>query len=180
MTRSELAQLAEERFSRIEARGVESKTQGEAERTVALIPETPEPPDRGEAYAVIRSLADASEIQLAASQGLEQFRGALIRNPVLVRPLFCVLFPTLVTTQLVATATTDDCGHFSAVFWRGCSSDTPDLYFVAYRRVFTFRSRSTGRSRSRVTPTGITHAGPRSRSTRRARSLTRARPADRS
>jgi hypothetical protein len=137
VTHSELAQLAEERFSQRETLADEAEP--EAERTVALIPETPEPPDRAQAFAVIRSLAESSDIRLAASQGLQPFRDALVRNPVLVRPLLCILFPPLVTTQLVATATTDDCGRFSAVFSQGCSSDTPDLYFVAYRRVWVFR-----------------------------------------
>ena len=41
--------------------------------------------------------------------------------------------------RLVATATTDDCGHFRAKFYVGCSSDTPDLYFKAYRRFAFFR-----------------------------------------
>lgn len=41
--------------------------------------------------------------------------------------------------QLVATTTTDDCGKFRARFYRGCSSDTPDLYFKAYRRIGFFR-----------------------------------------
>jgi hypothetical protein len=41
--------------------------------------------------------------------------------------------------QLVATATTDGCGKFRAIFYRGCSSDTPDLYFKAYRSFGFFR-----------------------------------------
>ncbi len=136
VTRSELAQLAEERFREREGAAEAARV---AERTLALIPETPEPPDPAEAHAVIRGLAESSEIRLAASQGLSPFRDALVRNPVLVRPLLCLLFPPLVTTQLVATATTDECGHFEALFSQGCSSDIPDLYFIAYRRIWFFR-----------------------------------------
>jgi hypothetical protein len=129
VTRTELAQVAEERFQEREG-GAER-----AERTFALIPEEPQAPDRDGAMAAIRSLAESSEIQAAAAHGLEPFRDALIKNPVLVRPLLCALFPRLVTMQLVGTATTDDCGHFQTSFWIGCTSDVPDLYFIAYQRL---------------------------------------------
>jgi hypothetical protein len=43
-----------------------------------------------------------------------------------------------VNMELVATATTDDCGKFRARFIPGCV-DTPDLYFKAYRRIGPFR-----------------------------------------
>ena len=41
--------------------------------------------------------------------------------------------------QLVATATTDECGKFRARIFTGCSSDVPDLYFKAFRRIGFFR-----------------------------------------
>ena len=62
-----------------------------------------------------------------------------LAKPELLRPLLCWLWPPAVNMQLVATATTDDCGRFRAVFYPGCSSDTPDLYFRAYRRFGFFR-----------------------------------------
>ena len=88
-----------------------------------------------EALASVRALVDAPEIAASASAGLQPFRTALLERPDLVRSLLCWLYPRAVTMRLVATATTDDCGHFRAVFWQGCSSDTPDLYFKAYRRI---------------------------------------------
>lgn len=137
VTRSELALLAEERFR--ERGGGSAAAEDETGRIVALVPEEPPASDPEEARAAIRALADSSEIRLAASQSVTAFRDALIRQPALVRPLLCALFPPLVTTQLVATATTDDCGRFQATFSQGCSSDTPDLYFVAYRRIWFLR-----------------------------------------
>src|SRR5436190_6031965 len=129
VTRTELAQVAEERFREREG-GTE-----QVERTFELTSEEPQAPDREEAMAAIRGLAESSEIQAAAAHGLEPFRDALIKNPVLVRPLLCALFPRFVTMQLVGTATTDDCGHFQRSFWIGCTSDVPDLYFIAYQRI---------------------------------------------
>src|SRR6266536_60790 len=136
VTRSELAQVAEERF-REHDRGTERTAQ--AERIVDLVPEAVEAPDRAETLAAVRGLADSSEVRLAASHGLEPFRASLVRSPELVRPLLCSLFPHFVMTQLVGTGTTDDCGHFHTSFWQGCSSDVPDLYFVAYRRIWFLR-----------------------------------------
>jgi hypothetical protein len=95
--------------------------------------------DVEEALASLRALVEAPEIASAASAGLQPFRTALLGRPDLIRPLLCWLYPRAVTMQLVATATTDDCGHFRAVFWQGCSSDTPDLYFKAYRRIGFFK-----------------------------------------
>jgi hypothetical protein len=129
VTRTELAQVAEERFREREG-GAE-----QVERTLELTSEEPHAPDREEAMAAIRGLAASSEIQAAAAHGLEPFRDALIKNPVRVRPLLCALFPRFVTMQLVGTATTDDCGHFQTSFWIGCTSDVPDLYFIAYQRI---------------------------------------------
>jgi hypothetical protein len=129
VTRTELAQVAEERFREREG-GAE-----QAERTFDLVPQEPEAPDREEIAAAVRGLAESSEIRAAAAHGLEPFKAALIQNPILVRPLLCAIFPRYVTMQLVGTATTDDCGHFQTSFWLGCTSDVPDLYFIAYRRL---------------------------------------------
>ena len=92
-----------------------------------------------EAMASVRALSEAPEIRSAANVSLSAFKTSLLAKPELLRPLFCWLWPPAVNMQLVATATTDDCGHFRTSFYRGCSSDTPDLYFKAYRRFGFFR-----------------------------------------
>ncbi len=73
---------------------------------------------------------------LARTTNTFEFRQALISRADLIRPLLCHFFPLFVTKQLVATATTDECGHFSTFFFRGCfNPDTPDLYFIAKQRI---------------------------------------------
>ncbi|MBS1786989.1 MAG: hypothetical protein JST85_04670 [Acidobacteria bacterium] len=86
------------------------------------------------------SLAGATDLQFQArTASIPALRNILINHAELVRPIFCILFPRLVTTQLVATATTDECGHFQTFFFRGClNPDTPDLYFKAKQRLFGF------------------------------------------
>jgi hypothetical protein len=144
ITRTELAQLAEERFAQQRVADAGEKAAGDerapvaeaAVRTlelgVAAAPET----DEETMAANLDALAGSPELRLAANQSLEAFRASLISQQELVRPIFCWLFPIFVTTRLVATAETDDCGHFSTIFSTGCSSDIPDLYFIAYRRLF--------------------------------------------
>ena len=92
-----------------------------------------------EAMASVRALSEAPEIRSASNVSLNAFKSSLLARPELLRPLFCWLWPPAVNMQLVATATTDDCGYFRTFFHRGCSSDTPDLYFKAYRRLGFFR-----------------------------------------
>jgi hypothetical protein len=92
-----------------------------------------------EALASVRALSEVPEIRSAASVSLTTFKSALLVRPDLLRPLFCWLWPPAVNMQLVATATTDDCGHFRTIFNLGCTADTPDLYFKAYRRFGFFR-----------------------------------------
>lgn len=87
----------------------------------------------------MRALSEAPAIKQAANVSLSAFKSSLLGQPELLRPLFCWLWPPAVTIQLIATATTDDCGHFRTLFYRGCSSDTPDLYFKAFRRFGFFR-----------------------------------------
>ncbi|MBK6468586.1 MAG: hypothetical protein IPF96_18425 [Rhodobacter sp.] len=91
-----------------------------------------------------------SDLRLAAqTASLPQFRDALVRAPDLSRFLICRYFPGGVSKQLVATATTDDCGEFRAVFFRGCANpDQPDLYFKA-KRSFRPRYRHDSRPDSR-------------------------------
>lgn len=81
--------------------------------------------------------AAPSELRIAAqTASIDQFKDALIRAPDFSKLLICRYFPGGVSKQLIATATTDECGKFQAVFFRGCSNpDKPDLYFVAKRRI---------------------------------------------
>jgi hypothetical protein len=82
---------------------------------------------------------DISNLRLiAATSSNFQFRNALLDYADVIRPIFCLYFPFAVTKQLVATTTTDDCGRFFATFSMGCSSDVPDLYFIAKQRILPF------------------------------------------
>jgi hypothetical protein len=92
-----------------------------------------------EALASVRALAEAPEIASAARTSVSAFKTALLARPDLLRAVLCWLWPWGVTTQLVATATTDECGKFRARVYVGCSKDQPDLYFRAYRRIGPFR-----------------------------------------
>jgi hypothetical protein len=92
-----------------------------------------------DALASVRALAGAPEVVGAAGTSLNAFKSALLANPHLFRPILCWLWPWAVTTQLIATVTTDECGKFRALVYVGCSSDQPDLYFKAYRRIGFFR-----------------------------------------
>jgi len=145
VTRTELSELVQERFQEHgeTAPAAAPEDVDRVERTVALIPEAPEAPDPAEAADALRALAESDEVRSAARQGTAAFRQALVNNAIRIVPFLCPFASPLVTEQLVATATTDDCGRFQAIFWQGgCSdtpSDTPDLYFVAYRRFGSFR-----------------------------------------
>lgn len=76
---------------------------------------------------------------IARSASVAELKTTLMGFPDITRHLLCMLFPHIVTKDLVATATTDDCGHFRAVFFRGCNNpDTPDLYFKVVRRIGPF------------------------------------------
>ena len=88
--------------------------------------------------ATLAKLSEATELRYLAQAGSAlQFQQALIRNPLLIRPLLCWLYPRFVTMQRVGTATTDACGHFRTVFFQGCHNhDTPDLYFKATQPLF--------------------------------------------
>ena len=95
--------------------------------------------DQAEAMASIRAIHDVAEIRSAAHVSLEVFKTSLVAHPALIQHLICWLWPPAVNMQLVATATTDECGKFRARIYTGCSSDVPDLYFKAYRRIGFFR-----------------------------------------
>ncbi|HVJ16295.1 MAG TPA: hypothetical protein VM686_12725 [Polyangiaceae bacterium] len=79
---------------------------------------------------------EAEQLRFAARAASNlEFRKTLLDYAVLVRPLLCALFPRFFTMQLVATAKTDDCGHFHAIFFHGCNNpDKPDLYFKVKQR----------------------------------------------
>ncbi len=113
--------------------------EGEGERLFRFAGAEVRGPDPGEARAALHAVAEEPALQRAAFAGTAALREALVARPELVRPLLCFLWPPAVTTQLVARATTDDCGHFRAIFSRGCSSDVPDLYFKAFRRLGFWR-----------------------------------------
>jgi hypothetical protein len=92
-----------------------------------------------EVTASLRALSETPEIVSAASVSLGAFKSSLLARAELLRPIFCWIWPQAVATHLVGTATTDSCGHFRTRIYTGCSSDTPDLYFKAYRRLGSFR-----------------------------------------
>ena len=95
--------------------------------------------DQAEAMASLRAIHDVAEIRSAAHVSLDAFSTSLLGHPVLVQHLLCWLWPPAINMQLVATATTDECGKFRARIFTGCSSDVPDLYFKAFRRIGFFR-----------------------------------------
>lgn len=88
--------------------------------------------------AALRTAAQGSELLYAAQTGSDlQWRNAVLLRPDLVRPLLCFFYPAYITKQKIATATTDECGHFRTSFFRGCpGGDEPDLYFTARQRRF--------------------------------------------
>lgn len=95
---------------------------------------------RAESAGAMESLKTSAALQLAARTASDlDFRQAVIDHAVLVRPIFCLFFPHFFTMQLVATAQTDDCGHFHTFFSKGCNStDKPDLYFKVKQHFYIF------------------------------------------
>jgi hypothetical protein len=81
-----------------------------------------------------------TELRLAAQTGTDfQFRSALLLHPNIAHLLLCHVWPMAVSMQLIATAKTDSCGRFKALFFRGCNNpDQPDLYFKAKQRILPF------------------------------------------
>ncbi|MDX1589015.1 MAG: hypothetical protein R3296_08760 [Oleiphilaceae bacterium] len=98
-------------------------------------PRPPLEPFSGEADPAPQ-LPEAVAGRLQVARGRE-LRDILVNHPTLVRPVLCRHFPWLVTSRKVAEATTDECGRFTASFFRGCfNTDKPDLYFKAKRPFF--------------------------------------------
>lgn len=76
---------------------------------------------------------------LARSTNTAQFRQALLEHAAIVRHILCLVPFGTIHMDLVATAKTDDCGKFKALFFRGCNNpDTPDLYFKVKQKIFKF------------------------------------------
>lgn len=92
-----------------------------------------------EKIQALGQLPEYQRLQVAAkTQSNFEFRQTISHTPELILPLLCYYFPRLVRKQKLAEATTDACGHFTAVFYRGCNNtDKPDLYFKATQRVPT-------------------------------------------
>jgi len=93
-----------------------------------------------EAAQALEQILNTTELRYIAQTGSAvQFQQALIDHVTIVRPLLCWFFPWLVIKHKVATATTDACGNFQTLFFRGCNdTDIPDLYFKAHQRLFGF------------------------------------------
>ncbi|MEO8628789.1 MAG: hypothetical protein ABI612_11895 [Betaproteobacteria bacterium] len=90
--------------------------------------------------AALKAVSADTKLRFLAQTGSAlQFQQSLINHAVIVRPLLCYFYPQFVTMQKVGEATTDDCGHFHALFFQGCNNhDAPDLYFKAHQRIFGF------------------------------------------
>ena len=134
----DLGQLSETPAFRVEralAPHGEAELDAESERLFRFAGEEHTLVSRAEASAALQAIAEEPAFVRAASIGVQALRNTLIARTDLARPLLCFIWPPAVTTHLVATTTTDDCGHFRTTFWPGCSSDVPDLYFKAYRRI---------------------------------------------
>lgn len=93
-----------------------------------------------EAASALDGLRSATTLELAARTASDlEFRRALIDHAILVRPIFCLYFPHYFLMQRVATAHTDDCGHFHTFFFKGCNNhDKPDLYFKVKQQFYIF------------------------------------------
>jgi len=69
---------------------------------------------------------------LALTAGDFAFRQALLDQEALIRPILCWLWPRYVTTTLVGSVSTDQCGHFQFCFFKGFGNTGPtNLYFKA-------------------------------------------------
>ena len=93
-----------------------------------------------EAIEALHAASGTGALRFAAISGSDlAFRQALIEHAALIRPILCWLFPRFVTMQRIRTVTTDDCGHFRALIFKGCHNhDQPDLYFKVRQRIFGF------------------------------------------
>ncbi len=99
-----------------EALHVEAKLASGTERLFRFTGEEHTTVSRAEASVALQGVVEEPAFVRAASVGVSALRDALIARPDLTRPMLCFLWPAAVTTQLVATTTTDDCGHFRGRF----------------------------------------------------------------
>lgn len=92
------------------------------------------------ALEALHAAAGNQTLRFAAMSGSAQmFQQTLVNHAALIRPILCWLYPRFVTTQLIATATTDDCGHFARFIFKSYRNpDQPDLYFKVKQRIFGF------------------------------------------
>lgn len=95
------------------------------------------PVDTFERFREMQKLPEYKELIISAKiQSKFEFRQTLIQHPRLVVPFLCIYFPRLVRMTKLTETTTNNCGNFTAVFFRGCNNtDKPDLYFVAKQQI---------------------------------------------
>ncbi|HSQ49336.1 MAG TPA: hypothetical protein VLL96_06620, partial [Candidatus Deferrimicrobiaceae bacterium] len=89
----------------------------------------------------IQSMLAGEDLQklriLAQTTSTDQFRQVLINYGAITKYILCLLPFATAHMDLVATATTAECGKFKAFFFRGCNNvDKPDLYFKVKQRIF--------------------------------------------
>ena len=73
---------------------------------------------------------------LAQTTNTEQFRQALINYSEITKSIMCMFPFATAHMDLVATATTAECGKFKAIFFQGChNTDKPDLYFKVKQKI---------------------------------------------
>lgn len=92
------------------------------------------------AIEALHAASGSAALRFSAISGSDlAFRQALLESAVLIRPILCWLYPRFVAMKLIRTVTTDDCGHFRALIFKGCHHhDQPDLYFRVRQRIFGF------------------------------------------
>lgn len=97
-------------------------------------------PGREEITAALADALADERLTRAAEVSGPALRAALPNiDPDLLQRILCFLWPPAVFTRLIATTTTDQCGHFLTRVWRGCHGGELNLYFKAYRRIGPFR-----------------------------------------
>ncbi|MBT9332459.1 hypothetical protein [Paracidobacterium acidisoli] len=94
------------------------------------VPTIASPAPSSPEYASLQILAQTSDA--------ESFRQALLSNISIVRSWLCELIPRFVTKTLIATTTTDRCGHFQELIFPGCLGSSPNLYFTASLSFYGF------------------------------------------
>ena len=78
-----------------------------------------------------------ADLRFAARASRAVLERAIVSNLELLRPILCWLYPLRVRKTKIATAFTDQCGHFRTVIWRSfLDTDIPDLYFTARQRIW--------------------------------------------